>query len=720
MLRIAALLLLSLGTSFAQTETWFPFQPQNLYAPGTLSLADWLDAPAGKHGFLQLRGKDFAFADGTPVKFWGVNLADHNVFPDSARAREWVRFLTKYGINAVRLHKFTWEATDGTHSTQLTDANWRKLDDFKNQLRQAGIYYGWSHIYGHRVRPADRDRLLAYDEVAGTKFPWAHLNGSTASLVNFAEDLQALNIELTVNMLNHRNPRTGLRYADDPALAFVELQNEDNIYWSAIETTLKQTPTYRALLCRKFSEWLLKKYGSQAALEKAWNGQGLDPGESLDARNVYPHPNHGQFQAAEQRGTLPPHARDRATFLYEEQVKFYEQFVKTIRETGYRGVIIGSCWQAGAGLAHWYNLHADYVAGAIDRHNYFGGGKGHQLQPGPFDNSAMVSQPGSGLLSTGFQQVSDRPFQLSEWMSLIPTEWTAEAAPLIAAYGLGLQDWDGSFAFAMDQPGFTKTIHTPGVYNVTAPTHLTLYPALAAMVYRGDVREGQPVAGRRINLGAMARGEQRYLEQTTQDYDRKSFAGQVPPAALAVGPVTLTFTDQSVPDPVRFDPKTVETATKRLTANTGQLLWDYSGNGFVKLTTPGTVGLIGFAPDTRVVSREVELSTPNPFAVVLVSSLEKKSLSEADRWLVTTIARARNTGMKFNEDGKTLLEVGQAPILLEPVSINVRLKRRGRPTVYVLDHAGTRTGRTVPVRRGRFVADGAKTQAIYYEVVFER
>lgn len=709
------LLLCLLATrAFGQAD-WFPFQPKDYFALNTLSLAHFLDAPAGKHGFLQIRGKDYAFANGTSAKFWGVNIADHKVFPSAEQAQTWTKFLTKYGINAVRFHKFTWEATDGVRSTQLTDGHWEKLDGFSKNLRDAGVYYGWSHIYGHLVRPADRERLLAYDEVANTKFPWAHLNGSTSAIVNFAPDLQALNIELTVNMLNHRNPHTGLRYADDPALAFVELQNEDDIFWSAIETTLKQTPTYRALLCRQFSEWLTAKYGSQAALERAWNGQGLQPGESLAAGTIYPNPNHGAFQHAEKLGTMPPHWRDRATFLYEQQAKFYQKFVKAIRDTGYRGVIVGSCWQAGAGLAHWFNLHADYLAGAIDRHNYAGGGKGHHLQPGPFDNAAMASQPGSGLLGTGFQQISDRPFQLSEWMSLVPTEWTAEAAPLVAAYGLGLQGWDASFAFAMDQPQFTGTVHTPGVYNVTAPTHLALYPALASMIYRGDVREGQPVLDRRINLAELASGKNRYVEQIEQDFDRKAFGG-VPGAAMALGTVTVTFANDGPSGPNH--PKVAEATAKRLVSNTGQLVWDVSGNGFFAMNTPGTVGLVGFAPDTVLRTPTVEVQTPNSFAVVLVSSLDKAPLATANRWLVTTVARARNTGMEFTADGKSLVNVGKAPILLEPVRVNLHLKRRGNPIVYVLDHAGNRTSQTIPVKNGRFVADGARYRTLYYEVVF--
>src|SRR5690606_31580674 len=172
-----------------------------------------------------------------------------------------------------------------------------------------------------------------------------------------------------------------------------------------------------------------------------------------------------------------------------------------IRDTGYKGIIISSCWQAGSGITHFYNLYSDYKVGPIDRHNYFGGGTGHRLMPGKFKNAAMISKPGSGLLSTGFQMVGDRPFQFSEWMSLIPTEWTAESAPLIAAYGMGLQGWDASYAFAMDFSHYSPTVQQGnGVYNVSSPTQLALYPALSAMVYRNDVREGGVVANRNVNI----------------------------------------------------------------------------------------------------------------------------------------------------------------------------------------------------------------------------
>lgn len=84
----------------------------------------------------------------------------------------------------------------------------------------------------------------------------------------FALDLQDLNIELTLHMMNNTNPFTDIRYGEDPVLIFIELQNEDEIYWGTIMESLKQTPTYKALMSRQFSIWLREKYGSRENLEK--------------------------------------------------------------------------------------------------------------------------------------------------------------------------------------------------------------------------------------------------------------------------------------------------------------------------------------------------------------------------------------------------------------------------------------------------------------------
>jgi len=157
-----------------------------------------------------------------------------------------------------------------------------------------------------------------------------------------------------------------------------------------------------------------------------------------------------------------------------------------------------------------------------------------------------------------------------------------------------------------------------------------------------------------------------------------------------------------------------------ISSNTGELLWDYADEGFVTLDTPGTQGMVGFASGLTHEMSDLALTVETPFAVALVTATERGgNIATSDRLLLTTMARARNTGMRYNESKTELLEVGEAPILLEPVKLTLQLPDdRSAPVIHVLDHGGVRTGRTLPVEQGRGVIDGEATQAIYYELSY--
>ncbi len=707
---------------------WYPFNLSNNSEPGVIGMQSWLDAPAGKHGFVQNRDDKLVFENGEAVKFWGTNICSRLPYVSAEKADSFVHFVAKYGINAVRFHKFSWYAYHNNTSTEFNPELFERFDYFQAKLREKGIYYGWSHIYGHRVMPKDSSRLLAYSEIKHLEYPWAHLNGSTSSLVNFAPDLQELSIDLTVNMLNHINPHTGLRYADDPALAFIEFQNEDNIFWSAIGRSLEQAPTYRALLCRQFSQWLKDKYGSQTELEKVWGSENIPRGESIEKENIFPDPNHGLFSweyetAMKENRPMAVHINDKMRFLYEKQVEFYKKFEKAVRETGYKGVLVGSCWQAGSGISHLYNLHADYEVGMIDRHNYFGGGAGgHRMTKGEVKNTPLVSQPGSGLLSTGLQDVVNRPFSFSEWMSLVPNEWTAEAASLIAVYGMGLQGWDASFSFATDIPRFSRYLQSEGhgVYNATSPLHMGLYPALARMIYRGDITESEVLAARNVHVPSIAEGKLGFSELVEQGYDDKQFSGTVSPEMMAIGrfPVRFSenFQETVVPDVSGY----WNEEAKVVISATGELKWNYGEKKYVSVDSKGTKGIIGFAKDEKVNLGDWEIETENPFAVILVTDLsEKGDLATAERILVTAVARARNTGMEYDyADGNVMLKnEGDKPLLLEPVKATIGLAGNNNYEVILLDHDGKETGSKIPVSDDVFEIDGARDKTLYYLLV---
>ncbi len=688
-----------------EDSDWFPFTPENSFEQGVIGMKDWLDAPAGKHGFLQMNDDNLRFEDGTGIKLWGTNICSKLPYSDKQTADDFTAMLSKFGMNAVRFHKFSWYAYDGDESTKFDQEKFNHFDYFQHKLKESGIYYGWSHIYGHRVQPGDSSKLLAYSEIRDLEYPWSHLNGSTASLVNFAADLQDLSIELTVDMLNHTNPYTGLRYADDPALAFVEFQNEDNIFWGAIEKSLEQAPTYRRLLCQQFSEWLIKKYQTQESLLLAW-GEGVLPrNQSLTEKNIYPQPNHGLFSheyeiALEQGRPMATHILDKIAFLYDTQLKFYRRFEQAIRDTGYRGVLVGSCWQAGSGISHLSNLHADYVVGMIDRHNYFGGDAGgHRLDTGKVKNNAMVRVPGSGLLSAGMQQVVDRPFSFSEWMSLVPNQWTAEAAPLIAVYGMGLQGWDASFSFATDIPRFSKLLESEkhGVYNATSPLHMGLYPALARMIYRSDIQEAPVLLTRNVHIPSLKKGKVSFTELVNQGYDEKSFTGTIPSEALAIGRFPIEFSEEykeiTLPDLTVF----VDSTNSLVESNTGELRWKYGVDGHFTINTPSTKGIVGFCPEEPISLGDWKIRVNHQFAVVLITSLDKdKTLAETKNILITAVSRGRNTGMHYDITGDNLLTTGDPPLLLEPVNVEIEVPGN-RFLFEPLDQDGRSTGRVRPV-----------------------
>jgi hypothetical protein len=717
---VIAILLTALDTT-----DWFAFEPEEDFSPSVIDTGAWLEAPAGRHGFVQIQDGHLAFEDGRPVKFWGANICNARVACENRTAERWARKLAKYGVNCVRLHKFTYPgeagiAAGGEDSLTMDPEKLDRMDYFARQLRDRGIYYGWSPIFWHRIQPGEAESVLAYEEIAS----WNEAKGwGDHGLVNFARDIQEIHQQLIVQLLEHRNPYTGLRYGEDPALAFVEMQNEDDIFWGATEAAVEHCPTYKRLLCKMFCEWLRRRYGSQTTLEEAWGAEALR-GESLDDENLYPAPSHEHYAPEKLTEDNPDRARllDQALFLHRTQNSFYARFTECIRETGYRGPLVGSCWQAGSGLPHLLNLRSDALVGIIDRHNYFGGSAGHRLQPGKVATRAMVEGPGSGLLGSGMQQVEDRPFALSEWMSLIPNEWVAEGPPIVAVYGLGLQGWDASYSFATNYDHFTPTIEAPWVYNVDSPTQIGQYPALARMVYRGDVREGEPVAVRKVSFSSLAEGRIGVEETVEQEGDLKRFSGGPPQDALAAGRVVIRFCEE--PEESEF----VSPASWRdeqmgsVAANTGQLRWNTADRGYFTVDTPGTQAVVGFAGGKRVALGDVIIEPETEFVSLFITALEPgQDIAHSRSVLVTCLARARNTGMVYSEDGTEVLEVGEAPILLEPVEAAITLKRGGSPTVRKLDHVGRQTDVLIPVEKqpeGARFAIGAEYSTLYYQVTY--
>ena len=234
----------------------------------------------------------------------------------------------------------------------------------------------------------------------------------------------------------------------------------------------------------------------------------------------------GEDHLPGQKGGARQRLLDTAAFLHDVQDRFYSRFVKAIRDAGYKGPLNGSPWQAPSMLPHYYNLNSDYKVGYIDRHNYFDG-------KGPEMFASMLTRPGSGYLGSGLQQVIDRPFGLSEWIHVYPNVYAAEGPAIMAAYGMGLQGWDASYEFQSqaDRRVFDDTAggFPWGVWEADVPTSLGQFPALARMIYRGDVKEGEVISVRRVSPADLAEGKFAFSDKIEQQRRRENVRRQRAP-----------------------------------------------------------------------------------------------------------------------------------------------------------------------------------------------
>ena len=71
---------------------------------GVLNYSHLLDAPAGKHGFVEAKKGHLYFEDGTRARFLGFNVAARSNTPDHETADRMAERFASMGVNIIRLH----------------------------------------------------------------------------------------------------------------------------------------------------------------------------------------------------------------------------------------------------------------------------------------------------------------------------------------------------------------------------------------------------------------------------------------------------------------------------------------------------------------------------------------------------------------------------------------------------------------------------------------
>jgi hypothetical protein len=242
----------------AEDSSAFPFvMPWDDASASVVNVGFLNPVPAGGGGFVRARDGHFFDEKGRRVRFIGVNMASDAAFPTHVDAERIAARLHKFGINIVRFHHMdaSWtkpgllDASAGD-SQHLNREALDRLDYFINQLKLNGVY---SNI----------NLKVSRTFTAGDEVPEA---GSLPFAAKPADYFMPRIIELQKSfardLLTHVNPYTSLAYVDDPAVAIIEINNENSLLgaqWEGVGGGIAALPApYREELTRGTSPGVVR------------------------------------------------------------------------------------------------------------------------------------------------------------------------------------------------------------------------------------------------------------------------------------------------------------------------------------------------------------------------------------------------------------------------------------------------------------------------------
>ena len=716
-----------------------PFEPPGPGLPTIQDVSYLLDAPAGKHGFLTSQDDEFVFEDGTRHLVFGTNLTFRTNFPpcdtpdgtcdaadddtcsiSSAMAER----LARYGINTVRLHHldsvaagigiFDEAGLSGPvpNTLALDQEQLARLGCLIRELRQRGIYININLSTVRRYLEGDgvEEHDIIPRQGAKNVFWEARIK----------ELAETFNRQLLREWVN---PYTGLALADDPAVAFIELLNENSLSvgWAAGRTNYEGPyseehyranripPHYRDLLNGMWAAWLEARYGTVAALEAGWNdgtGTALDPEETA-------------FDAVQRHDPTTlvldvysvTRYRDTHTFHAEIEVSFWQDMMADLRNTSPGG--IGVKVPIGASNNNYRLLHQNNVTAFsdfTDVHFYWdhpsggSGGDQHNLS-----GLRQVARQGREHIPIEEEMAAyaavGKPAVVSETNRPWPNEWRAET-PTTAFY-LAFQGWNGMYNFCWENihelgdEVWSRNYCSKSFSPRSDPVQLALFPTMALAFAGGYITPGTDTVElvytneERLDVFRVLEEVDWMVEggfDTKHAFTRRIRRNFQPGATP---PTPWTWADyQAEYGLSELSPPYLN--------STGELLLDADLDGTpanprsrLVVMAPGLQGAVGdFGGDTEARPGHIEMTLYQPFATVLLVSLDGRPLAQSQLMLLTTVAKGENTGQKWNAARTNLTNIGRAPTRIQRVTGRISLRDiAGLETleVYNTDTVGART-----------------------------
>lgn len=677
---------------------------------GPTDLSYLIEKPAGAKGFIHIKDGHLADGAGNRWRIWGTNLTGRTCLPPMHLAPVLARHLAKYAINCVRLHFMDIRWPNGLlirsrqwHPRQPGDLPQRsqdedtrsldpealaRLDYFIACLKEQGIY-------------VDLNLNVARPFTEADGVPQADRLGYAKAITYFDPRLIELQKEYAAQLLGHVNPFTGNAYANEPAVALVELVNENSILESWISDRLRGEntqptgtwsdipPIYGQSLDRLYNQWLAAQFPDRQALATAWTGD-LRENEDPLAGTVR------RLTGKEIPSASYARFATESEFYAKIERDYFADMVSYLRnEIGVKQPILGS---SDHNMHKNNTLHLENLArlDLTDGHFYwqhpeFPGG-GWSTTNWYILNSPMVNAPDSSVIPrVSRSKVKGLPYIVSETNAPFPNDTAAGFISILAAYAR-FQDWDGIFPYDYNRITTEDKLVEGEICTFFAtgsdPVKMAETAAAGLAFLRGDVQPARQVIDRHITRQQMIEAQRMPL--TDCPYWVPDLPGRL---ALMHGIQIAEFNaDQN--SPLRED---LGLTDGTILSDTGELRWEI---GHVSFDTPRWQALIGHAGFMQTSGLSLDLTTP--YASVQAVSLENKPLSQSSKILLITVARVANTGMVWTDDSRTSLgeQFGSAPTRIEPVLGSLaftQIENSHLVTAQALDGSGQPTGDPIPL-----------------------
>ncbi|MBK5293425.1 MAG: hypothetical protein JJE04_17350 [Acidobacteriia bacterium] len=449
-----------------------------------------------------------------------------------------------------------------------------RLDFLVAEFKKRGIYVDLNLNVGRSYK--QDDGVTDHDRIRWDK-----------GLVLFDPRLIELQKEYARQILTHKNPYTGTEYRNEPAVAIVEILNENALYMGY----RAPTPFYDEQLTAIYNLWLAKRNDVPAPRLK---------GPEVAAAS------HERFHAE-------------MAFYSEMEDRFYQDMTHYLRkELGVRVPITGTADHSHTGSS--YPMLATLSRlDIMDGHTYW-------QHPGSrVMNTPMVNDPfNSTVVKLSRTAFAGKPYTVSEVNHPFPNEWASEGIPILAAYA-SLQDWDAIFLYtfepkrAADWPPY---VGDPFDISLD-PVRMTQMASGSLMFLRGDVRAARKTIVRSYSREQVV--DSRRLPPTESPYFTPGF-----PLAL---PLTHTSRIGSLNGAAT--PVPTLAAADPIVSDTGELAWHRAEGkyGVVTVETERTQALIGFLAANPKSTKNLSARIETPFAALVLVSLDEEPISRSSRLL---------------------------------------------------------------------------------------